>query len=98
MIDSGDCREEAAEASAAVREVTSTPSAATIRSRFHDVQGTAVHIEEAGDDRVRERARAALDADDARRETQLAVDGDRARLTMFFAVFDQPHPGPAFAR
>jgi alkyl sulfatase BDS1-like metallo-beta-lactamase superfamily hydrolase len=50
VIDSGDCREEAAEALAAVRAETDAPLRAMIWSHFHYVQGTAVYIDEAGDD------------------------------------------------
>ena len=46
-IDSGDCREEAAEALAAVREVTDAPLRAMLWSHFHYVQGTQVYVDEA---------------------------------------------------
>jgi alkyl sulfatase BDS1-like metallo-beta-lactamase superfamily hydrolase len=47
VIDSGDCREEAAEALAAVREVTDAPLRAMLWSHFHYVQGTQVYVDEA---------------------------------------------------
>ena len=50
VIDSGDCREEAAEALAAVRAETDAPLRAMIWSHFHYVQGTAVYVDEAADD------------------------------------------------
>jgi len=48
VIDSGESREEAAEALAAIREVCSSPLRAMIWSHYHYVQGTAVYLDEAG--------------------------------------------------
>ncbi len=48
VIDSGDCREEADEALAAVRQATDAPLRAMIWSHFHYVQGTASYVAEAG--------------------------------------------------
>jgi alkyl sulfatase BDS1-like metallo-beta-lactamase superfamily hydrolase len=50
VIDSGDCREEAAEALAAVREHTDAPLVAMLWSHYHYVQGSAVYTDEAGDE------------------------------------------------
>lgn len=49
FIDSGECREEAAEALAAVREHTHARPAAMLWSHFHYVGGTATYVDEAGD-------------------------------------------------
>jgi len=49
-IDSGECREEAAEALAAVREVCRSPLRAMIWSHYHYVYGTAVYLDDAGVD------------------------------------------------
>jgi alkyl sulfatase BDS1-like metallo-beta-lactamase superfamily hydrolase len=48
VIDSGDCREEAAEALAAMRQHSDAPIAAMLWSHYHYVQGTAVYVEDAG--------------------------------------------------
>ncbi len=50
VIDSGDCREEAAEALTAVRDQTDRPIRAMLWSHFHYVQGTAAYVEEADTD------------------------------------------------
>lgn len=49
-IDSGESREEATEALAAVREVCQSPLRAMIWSHYHYVQGSAVYLEEAAQD------------------------------------------------
>ncbi|HEY5664901.1 MAG TPA: alkyl sulfatase dimerization domain-containing protein [Ilumatobacter sp.] len=48
VIDSGDCREEAAEALAAMREHSAAPLKAMLWSHYHYVQGTAVYVDDAG--------------------------------------------------
>ena len=48
VIDSGDCREEAAEALAAMRQQSTAPIAAMLWSHYHYVQGSAVYVEDAG--------------------------------------------------
>lgn len=48
VIDSGDCREEAAEALAAIRQYSDAPIAAMLWSHYHYVQGSAVYVEDAG--------------------------------------------------
>jgi alkyl sulfatase BDS1-like metallo-beta-lactamase superfamily hydrolase len=50
VIDSGESREEAAEALAAVREQTDAPLRAMLWSHYHYVQGSAVYTDEAGAD------------------------------------------------
>ncbi len=49
-IDSGECREEAAEALAAVREVCRSPLRAMIWSHYHYVYGSAVYLHDVGVD------------------------------------------------
>ena len=46
VIDSGECREEAAEALAAMRQHSDAPIAAMLWSHYHYVQGTAVYVED----------------------------------------------------
>lgn len=48
VVDSGECREEAAEALAALREVSDRPIAAMIWSHYHYVGGTATYLDDAG--------------------------------------------------
>ena len=48
VIDSGDCREEAAEALAAMRQHSDAPLRAMLWSHYHYVQGSAVYVDDAG--------------------------------------------------